>query len=88
MGAVVVLLFPLGAIWMRMGGNMWLHSALQMFSLVALLCGLGLGIKLAQMRNYVSFPFPNYGSRPDGFPNGFPGRPGIHRRSEVMASLS
>ncbi|CZR67636.1 related to WSC4 Cell wall integrity and stress response component 4 [Phialocephala subalpina] len=53
MGVVVVLLFPLGAIFMRMGSSAWMHGAWQMFSLVALLCGFGLGVKLAQMRSYV-----------------------------------
>jgi hypothetical protein len=53
MGVVVVLLFPLGAIFMRMGSSAWMHGAWQMFSLVALLCGFGLGVKLAQMRSYL-----------------------------------
>lgn len=35
---------------------MYTHGALQMFALVAMLCGLGLGIKLAQMRSYVRIP--------------------------------
>jgi hypothetical protein len=48
-----VLLFPIGAIGMRVGGNMNVHRAIQMLSLIALLVGFGLGIKLAQMRNYV-----------------------------------
>lgn len=54
MGLVVVLLFPIGAIGMRIGGNMMVHRIIQMISLIALIVGFGLGIKLAQMTNYVS----------------------------------
>jgi hypothetical protein len=57
MGSVTVLLLPLGAIFMRLGGSVWAHGAWQVFSLSAMLCGFGLGIKLAQMRSLVSFPF-------------------------------
>lgn len=53
MGVVVVLLFPLGAIFMRMGTSAWMHGAWQVFSLIAMICGLGLGVKLAQMRSYL-----------------------------------
>jgi len=49
MGLVVVLLFPLGAIVMRLGGPAWLHSLIQLISLAALIAGFGLGIELAKM---------------------------------------
>lgn len=54
MGCVMVLLFPLGAIFMRLGASAWLHGAWQIFALAAMLCGFGLGIKLGQMRDLVS----------------------------------
>merc|ERR1712225_68237 len=51
MGIVVVLLFPFGAMFMRMGGSGIVHGILQVLSLCALLVGLGLGVKLADLRN-------------------------------------
>jgi len=59
MGIVVVLLFPFGAMFMRMGGSGIVHGILQVLSLCALLVGLGLGVKLADLRNMVrgSFSF-------------------------------
>ena len=59
MGTTVVLLFPFGATYMRLGGNASLHALIQIFSLVALFCGFGLGVKLATMTDYVRLPpFP------------------------------
>ncbi|PBP23598.1 integral membrane protein [Diplocarpon rosae] len=49
MGVVVVLLFPFGAMFMRMGGSGVVHGILQVLSLCALIVGLGLGLKLADM---------------------------------------
>ncbi|KAA8563635.1 hypothetical protein EYC84_011658 [Monilinia fructicola] len=54
MGMTVVLLFPLGALSMRIFGRPWLHATLQMFSFIFLIVGLGLGIKLAELK-YGSF---------------------------------
>ncbi|KAH8766305.1 integral membrane protein-like protein [Hyaloscypha sp. PMI_1271] len=51
MGATVVLLLPLGAMFMRLGASIYLHGVWQLFALCAMLCGFGLGIKLAQMRS-------------------------------------
>jgi len=68
MGTTVVLLFPFGAMYMRLGGGAWMHGALQVFSLCALISGFGLGIKLGQFRGYVrsftslflsNLPFPS-----------------------------
>jgi hypothetical protein len=53
MGTTVVLLFPFGAMYMRLGGGAWMHGALQVFSLCALVSGFGLGIQLAKYRGYV-----------------------------------
>jgi len=53
MGTTVVLLFPLGAIFMRLGGKAWSHGLFQIFNLCLLLAGFGLGIKLAKLRYYV-----------------------------------
>ncbi|KAE9376255.1 iron reductase domain protein [Stipitochalara longipes BDJ] len=51
MGATMVLLLPLGAMFMRLGASAFLHGAWQLFALAAMLGGFGLGIKLAQMRS-------------------------------------
>jgi len=56
MGTVVVILFPLGAILMRVVRSPWLHAGVQVLSLGGLIAGLGVGIKLAQFRDYVSPP--------------------------------
>lgn len=49
MALVVVLLFPIGAIGMRLQGNMNIHRGVQMLSLVLMIVGFILGIKLATM---------------------------------------
>ncbi|TGO34309.1 hypothetical protein BHYA_0203g00140 [Botrytis hyacinthi] len=54
MGITVVLLFPLGALSMRVFGRPWLHAILQILSFSFLIVGLGLGIKLAGLK-YGSF---------------------------------
>ncbi|KAJ8068511.1 hypothetical protein OCU04_004061 [Sclerotinia nivalis] len=54
MGVTVVLLFPLGALSMRIFGRPWLHATLQIVSFIFLIAGLGLGIKLAELK-YGSF---------------------------------
>ncbi|KAK6597168.1 integral membrane protein [Botrytis cinerea] len=54
MGITVVLLFPLGALSMRVFGRPWLHAILQILSFSFLVVGLGLGIKLAGLK-YGSF---------------------------------
>lgn len=66
MATTVVVLFPLGASSMRLFGNASIHALLQIFSLCSLLCGFGVGIKLAQMREYVYAPFPS-SPRPDSY---------------------
>jgi len=55
MGLTVVLLFPLGAVFMRLGGGIWGHAALQSVSLIALIVGFGLGVKLAKIDDSVSY---------------------------------
>ncbi|TAQ83604.1 hypothetical protein B7494_g8072 [Chlorociboria aeruginascens] len=49
MGVTVVLLFPMGAMFMRVVGHPWLHGILQLFSLCMLFAGFGIGIKLAKI---------------------------------------
>ena len=56
MGVTVVLLFPIGALFMRLVGNAMLHAVLQVFSLLALIVGFGLGVKLAKLKFYVRLP--------------------------------
>jgi len=53
MGVTVVLLFPIGALFMRLVGNAMLHAVLQIFSLLALIVGFGLGVKLAHLKFYL-----------------------------------
>lgn len=53
MGTTVVVLFPLGASYMRLFGNASIHALLQIFSLCSLLCGFGIGIKLAQSTEFL-----------------------------------
>jgi hypothetical protein len=68
MGITVVLLFPLGATYMRLFGSAQTHALLQIFSLCALLCGFGLGIKLATLTDYVHAPsFPHTFVPPEHF---------------------
>jgi hypothetical protein len=66
MAVVVVLLLPFGVIFRRLGGGVYAHGIWQVLALCAMLCGFGLGIRLAQMRALVSFvpisvafPFPS-----------------------------
>ncbi|KAH8591585.1 hypothetical protein B0O99DRAFT_266947 [Bisporella sp. PMI_857] len=49
MGVTVVLLFPIGALFMRVAGRPWVHAALQIFSLIGLIVGFGLGVKLGDL---------------------------------------
>lgn len=54
MGVTVVLLFPIGAILMRTIGGVWIHASFQIFSLMALIAGFGLGVKLSKLTMFVS----------------------------------
>jgi Cytochrome domain of cellobiose dehydrogenase len=56
MASAMVVLFPLGAIVLRVFGGVWIHASIQMLALIAILAGLGLGIKLAQLTDLVSPP--------------------------------
>jgi hypothetical protein len=77
MGATMVLLLPLGAMFMRLGASVYLHGAWQLFALCAMLCGFGLGIKLAQVRSLVGSPSP-FSFPLEGLVDvvGFPSSPG------------
>ena len=57
MGLVVVILFPAGALLMRAVRSPWIHAGIQVLNLALLIAGLGLGVKLAQFKDYVSCPF-------------------------------
>lgn len=54
MAATMVVLFPLGAIILRVFGGVWLHAAIQLFNLAAIIVGFGLGIHLAMISDLVS----------------------------------
>jgi len=47
----MVILFPIGAIFMRVFGHVWLHAAIQAFTFFAIIAGFGLGIHLAQLQS-------------------------------------
>jgi hypothetical protein len=74
---------------MRLGTSAWMHGAWQVFSLAAMVAGLGVGVKLAQMRSYVGapspFPYSEVALGP-AFGGNFPGS-GFGRRNEVGACL-
>ena len=53
MGLTILVLFPLGAIAMVLFGKWWIHAAFQIFSLVMLTVGFGLGIRLAKLNDNV-----------------------------------
>jgi hypothetical protein len=55
MAATMVILLPMGAIILRVFGVVWLHAAIQLFSLAAIIVGFGLGIHLAQISDLVSY---------------------------------
>ncbi|KAA8567488.1 hypothetical protein EYC84_010497 [Monilinia fructicola] len=52
-GITMVILFPLGAISMVLFGKWWIHAVFQIFSLVMLIVGFGLGLKLAIFKEYL-----------------------------------
>jgi hypothetical protein len=47
MGLVVTILFPSGAIFVRLNGHAWIHAGIQILSLICMIVGLGLGVELA-----------------------------------------
>jgi hypothetical protein len=57
MSAAMVVLFPLGAILMRIGAGVWVHAAVQATTLISVIAGFGLGVKLAQRTDLVSLYF-------------------------------
>lgn len=60
MCATFVILFPVGAIFMRIFGSVRMHRLTQIFSVMVILIGLGLGIKLSKQYNKVihHIPYP------------------------------
>ena len=56
MGVTIVLLFPIGAIFMRVVASPLFHGILQIFSLCALIVGFGLGVHLAKILDLVRVP--------------------------------
>jgi len=56
MAATVVLLFPIGAIYMRVGGSAKIHSAIQIFAIACLIAGYGLGVQLAKNKQELFMP--------------------------------
>lgn len=60
MSVAVVLLFPLGAVFIRLGGSMLGHVTVQMLALLSMIVGFGLGIKLGNITNLVGFFFSFY----------------------------
>jgi hypothetical protein len=56
MATAVLILFPLGAVSMRLFGILWLHGLIQLLGTCTLLAGLGLGIKMKEVIGTVSRP--------------------------------
>jgi hypothetical protein len=57
MGTAVLLLFPIGAVFMRVVGSPLLHGIVQVLSLCVLISGFGLGLRMAHILDIVSSPF-------------------------------
>lgn len=55
MATVVLILFPIGALSMRLLGRWWLHAGLQILSLFLLIAGFGIGIYLAKIGHKVQY---------------------------------
>jgi hypothetical protein len=53
MGLVVTILFPSGAIFVRLHGHAWIHAGIQILSLICMIVGLGLGVELAKLEDLV-----------------------------------
>jgi hypothetical protein len=58
MSVTMVILFPLGALSMVLWGKTWVHGFIQLGSLGMLVIGFGLGVKLADLNDYVYSPLP------------------------------
>lgn len=56
MATAVLILFPLGAVSMRLFGTLWIHGVIQVLGLCTLLAGFGLGIKMKDVIGTVSCP--------------------------------
>jgi hypothetical protein len=54
MGTSILLLFPMGAAFMRVVGSPLLHGIVQVLALCVLLAGFGLGLRMAHILNIVS----------------------------------
>jgi hypothetical protein len=54
MASVLLVVLPCGALIFRLFGGVWLHAAIQIFGLCAIITGFALGIHLAQLTDYVS----------------------------------
>lgn len=54
MGTSVLLLFPIGAIFMRLVGSPLLHALVQLLALCILIAGFAVGVRLADIMQYVS----------------------------------
>lgn len=54
MSLVVVVLFPVGAMVMRIFGKWWLHAGIQGMAMILLVVGFGLGVFLARFTKIVS----------------------------------
>jgi hypothetical protein len=54
LAATMVIILPIGSIILRLFGGVWLHTAIQLFSLAAIITGFGIGVYLAQVEDMVS----------------------------------
>jgi len=58
MAIVVLILFPVGALSMRLLGRWWLHAGFQVLSLLLLVAGFGIGVYLAKTGHKVQDLLP------------------------------
>lgn len=56
MGTSVLLLFPIGAVFMRAVGSPLLHGIVQVLALGVLLAGFAVGVRMAHILDIVSSP--------------------------------
>jgi hypothetical protein len=54
MGTSILLLFPIGAVFMRVVGSPLLHGIVQVLALCVLIAGFGLGLRMAHILDIVS----------------------------------
>ncbi|CAG8971654.1 hypothetical protein HYALB_00003122 [Hymenoscyphus albidus] len=60
MGVAVVILFPLGAIFMRLGVNPWIHAGIQLVSYTLMIAGMAIGIIFVNDVPFLTFKVTHF----------------------------